>query len=124
MLVYLDAFIDDIFDDRTFEYQEELIERKAEKGLNSTSRGNISIENEKSFEIEEDIYSIYLTQIEIQGHIKKVNKEVAIGNILNAFKHKNQTIFEQAVNELKLKDFKKVKHSFFFEKHICELFQF
>jgi hypothetical protein len=118
-----DAFIDDVFDERTVQYQEELTERKTDKALNSTSKQqNISIngENDKSFEIQnEDIYSIYLTQVEIQGHIKKINKEVAFANILNAFKHKDDQLFAQAVGELKLKHFKKENCCYYFDG--CDL---
>lgn len=64
---------------------------------------------DRSFVIEEDLYSIYLTQLEIQGHVKRINKELAFKNILIALNQKDDHLLEQSMRELQINDFKKVR---------------
>ena len=59
----------------------------------------------------EDMYNIYLTQHEIQGHIKRINQEIAFSNIICAFRDRNQSLLKSAVEEIQIKDFEPVSFS-------------
>lgn len=55
--------------------------------------------------MDDDLYSTNLTQAEIQGHLKRINKEIALENVVLALKSKNTEILQVSMVEIGVKHF-------------------
>ena len=67
-----------------------------------------TLDGERSFQIDDDLYSTNLTQGEIQGHLKLTNKEIALENVVEALRSKNEEILKLSMDEIGIKQFKPV----------------
>ena len=55
--------------------------------------------------MDDDLYSTNLTQAEIQGHLKIINKEIALENVVLALQSKNTEILQVSMVEIGVKHF-------------------
>ena len=83
--------------------------------------GNLCKEEDEanvSFKIMEengDVYAVNLTQLEIQGHLMRINREVALDNFSKALNTKDKKLLAEAAAELKLKIYKASNSEIYFE---------
>jgi Ras GTPase-activating-like protein IQGAP1 len=122
-----DAHIEssDIVPDRMETYLVKLSaerEKKIIAGLIKNPAMNENQENndpEQSFAVmdrdEDDAYAVNLTQIEIQGHLKRINKQSALDTFIKAVTTGNVKLLAQSAAELNLTGFREKNVKFYIE---------
>jgi Ras GTPase-activating-like protein IQGAP2/3 len=115
-----DAHLVDVDASRIKVYHSKLVDEKQKKilaGLQKSGLGESEPDADASFKIMEengDVYAVNLTQLEIQGHLKKINREISLENFAISLSTSNAALLRQTAKELKLKNYKSENDEIYF----------
>ena len=109
-----DAHLDDIKSSRIEQYHSQLseeLERKVMAGLSKLPQdenqgGETSADiSFKVMEENGDVYAVNLTHFEIQGHVKRINREIVLDQFFQALKTSNVALLTESAQELNLRNY-------------------
>ena len=108
-----DAHLDDIKSKRIDQYHSQLseeLERKVMAGLSKLPHDENEAETSAdiSFKVMEengDVYAVNLTHFEIQGHVKRINREIVLDQFFQALKTSNVPLLTESAQELNLRNY-------------------